>query len=317
MRVLVTGGAGFVGSHVVARLAARGDDVVVLDDLSAGSEAAVDHPRVDLVVGDVTDRGLVARLAARVDRIVHLASIVGVERVTAHPEHTERVIGLGTRNCVDAAVDCAIPAIVVTSSEVYGFAPPAPVPETFEASDDDAFDPRWSYVRAKRFADRIARAAAARGARVLAVRPFNIVGERQREDGGAVLPRFVARALADLPLEVDGDGKQSRAFLDVRDAAAALVHLLDRERFPFDAVNLGGVDEWTMNDLAHEVVRVLGSRSEIVRVVPSRERRSAEIRRRLPCLARLEQLGVAPTHVDIAAIVRRVATALEATAAHA
>ncbi|MBK6940978.1 MAG: NAD-dependent epimerase/dehydratase family protein [Planctomycetes bacterium] len=315
MRVLVTGGAGFLGSHLVARLVARGDEVVVLDDLSTGDPDALDRTRVDLVVADVTDARRVDSCVAAVDRVVHLASVVGVERVAAEPERTEFVIERGAHAVIAAAARHAVPSIVVTSSEVYGFRAPAPVSETFEPVDVDAVAARWSYVRAKRVADRLARAAHAVGTPILTVRPFNIVGERQREDGGAVLPRFVARALRGEPLEVHGDGLQSRAFLDVRDAASALATLLERDRFACDAVNLGGRDEWTMLELAHEVVRVLAVDVPVVCVKPGAERGMAEIRRRLPDLTRLESLGIEPAPIDVAAVVARVAASLEATAA--
>lgn len=315
MRVLVTGGAGFLGAHLVARLVARGDEVVVLDDLSTGDPDALDRTRVDLVVADVTDARRVDACVAAVDRVVHLASVVGVERVAAAPERTEYVIEHGARAVIASATRHRVPSIVVTSSEVYGFRAPAPVAEAFEPADVDAATARWSYVRAKRVADRLARAAFAAGAPVLTVRPFNIVGERQREDGGAVLPRFVARALRGEALEVHGDGRQSRALLDVRDAAAALATLLERERFAWDAVNLGGRDEWTMLALAHEVVRVLAVDVPVVCVVPGVERGLAEIRRRLPDLTRLATLGIECAPIDVAAVVTRVAASLEATAA--
>lgn len=315
MRVLVTGGAGFLGSHLVARLVARGDDVVVLDDLSTGDPDALDRTRVDLVVADVTDAHRVDACVAGVDRVVHLASVVGVERVTAEPERTEYVIERGARAVIAAATRRRVPSIVVTSSEIYGFRAPAPVNESFEPADADAVAARWSYVRAKRVADRLARAAYADGAPILTVRPFNIVGERQREDGGAVLPRFVARALRGEALEVHGDGLQSRAFLDVRDAASALATLLERERFACDAVNLGGRDEWTMLALAHEVVRVLAVDVPVVCVAPGARRGLAEIRRRLPDLTRLAALGIEPAPIDVAAVVARVAASHEAAAA--
>lgn len=315
MRVLVTGGAGFLGSHLVARLAARGDDVVVLDDLSTGDADAIDRRRVDLVVADVTDAKRVDALVATADRVVHLASVVGVERVAAEPERTEHVIEHGARAVLESATRHRVPTIVVTSSEVYGFEAPAPVRETFEPADADAFAARWSYVRAKRVADRLARDAYAAGSPILTVRPFNIVGERQREDGGAVLPRFVARALRGEALEVHGDGAQSRALLDVRDAALALETMIDAEHFAFDAVNLGGRDEWTMLALAHEVVRVLDADVPVICVAPGAERRAAEIRRRLPDLTRLAALGIEPATIDVAAVVARVATSLEAATA--
>ncbi|MFG0315760.1 MAG: NAD-dependent epimerase/dehydratase family protein, partial [Planctomycetota bacterium JB042] len=172
----------------------------------------------------------------------------------------------------------------------YGFAPRTPVAEEDVPRRIVGASPRLSYPRAKLALDRAARAAAAAGARVLVVRPFNLVGARQDGDGGAVLPRFCARARAGLPLEVHGSGAQRRVFLDVRDAARMLADLALREAWPVDAVNLGGTEEWSVAALARRVVDRLGAPVTVRHVAPPPTRGGVEVERRVPDLSRLRAL---------------------------
>jgi len=287
--MLLTGGAGFVGSHLVGELTRRGHDVLVLDDLSTGrmENLAGSVGRVKVQVGSVLDAPLVDRLAATCDRVFHLASTVGVERVARRPEETRRVIEEGTRIVLDASVAREIPALVVSSSEVYGFQPPIPVRESDVLPGIVGDAPRLSYVHAKIAADRYARELFGAGYPVLAIRPFNVIGPRQQAEGGAVLPRFVAQALADEPLLVHGDGLQKRTFLDVRDLAAVLAELATLQSFPMSAVNVGGTAECSIRELAERVVEVIGSRSAVTHVDPPALRGGVEVRRRVPDLQRI------------------------------
>ncbi len=314
MHFLLTGGAGFVGSHLADRLLALGARITVLDDLSTGSRANLDLTRVLLREGSVLDVVAVRALVATADRVIHLASEVGVDRVAGDPERARTVIEDGTRVVLDACAARGVPLVALSSSEVYGFAPPTPVREDDLPDSIDGAAPRLAYARAKLAADRACRAARSRGAPVLVVRPFNVVGARQSKDGGAVLPRFVESALAGLDLEVHGDGAQRRTFVDARDVAAWLARLAEFERWPFDAVNLGGVEEWSIKDLAELVRARLASRSRVVAVPPPLPRGNVEVLRRVPDLARLESLlgpfaPVAPRH--------RVVDAIDALAAEA
>lgn len=316
MRVLVTGGAGFLGSHLVERLVSGGAEVVVLDDLSTGSIenlAAVRHA-LDLEIGCATDVELVLALSRGCDRIVHLASTVGVERVAAEPERTREVIARGADAVLRAQAAGGIPAIVVSSSEVYGFAPPAPVSESDLPDSIEGGAPRLAYARAKLAADRAALARAAAGGAVLVVRPFNLVGPRQTEDGGAVLPRFVQAALRGEDLVVHGDGSQRRSFLDVRDAADRLSALVLLGERATGALNLGGSIERSMLALAHEVVAVLDSRSR-VRCAPwPLARGGVEIARRVPDLTRMSALVGAVERHALADSIHALAASLRAPA---
>ena len=295
VRILVTGGAGFLGSHLVDRLVGDGHRVDVLDDLSTGrlENLSAAWGRLSFHRGSVLDGRLVDALVGAVDRVVHLASPVGVERVAAAPTETERAITGGGRFVLDAAERHGVPAVVGTSSEVYGFEPPTPVREDHFPDRIGGDAARLSYARAKHSLDVDARGRAAAGSSVLVVRPFNLVGPRQENTGGAVLPRFVARARAGLPLEVHGDGAQRRVFLDARDAARTIAQLIRWPTWPVDAVNLGGREEWSMWDLAHRVVQQLGAPVTVRRVPLPASRGGVEVQRRVPDLCRLEQIVAA------------------------
>ena len=298
MRILVTGGAGFIGSHLAETLVSRGDDVVVLDDFSTGSieNLAACASRVRIETASVTDRRVVERLMrSGFDRVAHLAATVGVERVATHPDLTRDVIVEGTRRVLSAAHALRIPTLSVSSSEVYGFEPSIPVREedVLESVDGDA--PRLSYVHAKLAADRFGRDLHRDGSRVLTIRPFNVIGPRQSGDGGAVLPRFVEQALRGDALLVHGDGRQRRTFLDVRDLSRWLADLLSMGRWPDAAINIGGTVECSIEELARRVVSRVGARSSVRHVEPPALRGGVEILRRVPDLTRLRRL------IDVAA----------------
>jgi len=289
VRVLLTGGAGFIGSHLADRLVASGHEVHVLDDLSTGSLARLEQcaDRISFERGSVLESDRVARLVERADRVVHLAATVGVDRVARDPEGTRRVIAGGSKIVLERACALRLPVLLISSSEVYGFAPPLPIRETDVLDRIDGCASRLSYARAKLEADQAARERFADGLPVLSVRPFNVVGPRQTGDGGAVLPRFVEQALAGRPLAVHGDGRQRRTFLDVRDLSRVLAELVRSESFPVGAVNLGGTEEHSIFGLAEQVVSLLGSASDIQRVEPPAARGGVEVKRRVPDLGRL------------------------------
>ncbi len=290
MHVLLTGGAGFIGSHLAERFELDGARVSVLDDLSTGARENLDLREVVLHEGSVLDRALVDLLVSSVDRVVHLASEVGVDRVASDPLRAREVIESGTQVVLESCAAAGVPLVALSSSEVYGFSPPVPVREDDLPASIDGSAPRLAYARAKLAADGACRAAARRGQAVLVVRPFNVVGPRQQKDGGAVLPRFVAAAHQGADIEVHGDGDQRRTFVDARDVAVWLARLAQFDRWPVDAVNLGGVEEWTIRDLALLVRARLSSASRVVAVPPPAPRGGVEVRRRVPDLARVERL---------------------------
>lgn len=268
MRTLVTGGAGFIGSHLCEELVARGGEVIVLDDLSTGRrenlEAAMARGHVEFVEGDVLDADLVASLVARVDRVVHLAAVVGVALVIERPLHTLNVNLLGTHHVLEACACLGKPVLIASTSEVYGHQ----VAHSFNEETPSLLGPvsqmRWVYAVSKLADEYLARAyAAERGLQVLCARFFNTTGPRQSGRYGMVVPRFVRAALRGEPLTVFGDGSQVRCFCHVTDAVCAVVELLERPGCFGGSFNIGSQEATTILGLAHKVLEVTGASSPI------------------------------------------------------
>lgn len=276
-RALITGGAGFIGSHLAAELASAGIDVLVIDDLSTGSVANLDAAReaarasghagagrIELLEGPVSRR-LPDVDQASIGSVYHLAAAVGVRLVV---EDTVRTIETNVRE-TSAALDFAgaahVPILVASTSEVYGKSDRLP----FSEEDDVTYGPtscaRWSYALSKAIDESLAIAHhRTHGMRSVIVRFFNTVGPRQTGRYGMVLPRMVESAIAGRPLEVHGDGEQSRTFCDVRDVVAVLPRLLARPSAAGVVFNVGRDERITINQLAQMVIRVTGSASTIV-----------------------------------------------------
>lgn len=297
MRVLVTGGAGFIGSHLVERLLARGDEVVVLDDLSTGRAsnlAAVRlDPRLEFVHGSVLDEALVSRLVQGVEGVFHLAARVGVRLVLEQPSATLEVNVLGTRHVLAAAARRGARVLFASSSEVYGKNERPPFAEDEPLLLGATREPRWSYACSKAMGEWLALARAREDRLpVVIVRFFNVVGARQHGEHGMVLPRFLAAARAREPLEVYGDGLQTRCFLAVEDAVERVLALWDEPRALGQVVNVGSARELAIGELARRVVAAAGGGLPIVHM-PYREAYGMEMsdfRRRVPALERLEGL---------------------------
>ncbi|KAA0213459.1 MAG: NAD-dependent epimerase/dehydratase family protein [Leptolyngbya sp. PLA3] len=270
-RTLVSGGSGFIGSHLVARLLERGDRVTVVDDLSTGRRANLpeEHPRLRFIEATVKDAIHVFGPGERFDEIYHLAAAVGVQLVLEDPirsietnvEQTSAVLRFATR-CGPEAGPARV--LITSSSEVYGKPPSA----EFCEDDDVLYGPttvlRWSYAQTKAIDEYLGLAHHARlGVPVVVVRLFNTVGPRQVGSYGMVLPRFVAAALRGDPLEVYGDGTQSRCFCDVRDVVEVLPRLLEQPRCHGRVFNVGSDEPISIGDLARLVIQTLGSSSEI------------------------------------------------------
>jgi UDP-glucose 4-epimerase len=296
--VLVTGGAGFIGSHMVDRLLARGDAVVVVDDLSTGARANLPatHDRLTFVESDLRNwLQKSASTAGQFDEVYHMAAAVGVELVIADPigsieTNTEQTSAL--LRYVASGLAGSPPVLVASSSEVYGKSERVP----FHEDDDVVYGPttatRWSYACSKALDEYLALAHHRSGRlAVVVTRLFNTVGPRQTGRYGMVLPRFVGAAMAGTPLRVFGDGEQVRCFCDVRDVSRALIDLVGTPPAHGRIYNVGSEEAISVIDLARTVVDVLGSPSDI-ELVPYDKAYGPgfeDLRRRVPHLGRLRQ----------------------------
>jgi UDP-glucose 4-epimerase len=298
MRVLVTGGAGFIGSHLVEALLDEGHTVVVLDDLSTGSRSNIAHllahPRVQFELGSVLDREHCHRAMAGADVVVHLAAAVGVKLVFEQPVDTIERNVRGTEHVLQGALRHGCRVFLASTSEVYG-RQARHAGAVFRESDDVVLGPsmRWSYACSKALDEYLGRAYhQTRGLPVVIGRLFNTVGPRQTGAYGMVIPRFVDWALAGKPIQVYGDGQQVRVFAHVRDTVRAVWRLTNEPRAQGQVVNIGGLEPITMLALAHRIKALTGSASEVV-LVPYEAAYGEgfeDIRVRVPDLGRLASL---------------------------
>ncbi len=292
---LITGGAGFIGSHLAERLLGQGECVVVIDDFSTGSQAnlaaVADNPGLTVIESTVTGCASLGQLVAESDYVFHLAAAVGVDLVVQSPIRTIETNLKATEAILEAVAPGRTPLLLPSSSEVYGKSSR----EGFSETDDLLIGPptlgRWSYACSKLMDEFLALAFhAERQLPVTVARIFNTVGPRQTGRYGMVLPRFVEAAKAGEPLRVFGDGRQSRCFCHVNDTVEALLRLAKCDRAAGGVFNIGSTEETTILNLAKRVIDLTGSRSEI-ELVPYDEAYDAgfeDMKRRKPIIDKLE-----------------------------
>ena len=297
MRALVTGGAGFIGSHLTEALLAAGHDVAILDDLSTGRlenlQAVAGHPRLAVTEGSVTDEDLVRKVVADADVVYHLAAAVGVRLILERPVWTIETNVAGTEAVLRAAAETGCRVLIASTSEVYGKNDRVPLSE----DDDRVLGPttksRWSYACSKAIDEFLALAYhRERGLPAVIVRYFNTVGPRQTGRYGMVVPRFVRQALDGEPITVYGDGAQSRCFTDVEDAVRATVALSMAPSAAGQVFNIGTSHELTMTALAERVRGLTGSASPIVYVPydDAYQPGFEDLRRRVPDITKAERV---------------------------
>jgi len=302
--ILVTGGAGFIGSHLVERLLAEGRAVTVIDDLSTGSldnlRAAASNPHLRIIQAKVSECRELTEIVADSKSIYHLAAAVGVELVVKSPIRTIETNLRETEAILEAAGTRSVPVLLASTSEVYGKSQQS----VFSEGDDLLIGPphlaRWSYACSKLMDEFLAMAhARERRLPVIIARLFNTVGPRQTGRYGMVLPRFIAAARTGAPLRVYGDGRQTRCFCYVDDTVEALMRLMRAPAAVGEVVNVGGEEEVTILELARRVVSLTNSSSPIelvsyeVALAPGFE----DMRRRRPSIEKLERLtGFRPLH---------------------
>jgi UDP-glucose 4-epimerase len=319
MRILVTGGFGFIGSHLCERLVQDGHEVTALDDVSTGREVNLSSLRssknLTIVEGSVLDTDLLQKIVENVDYIFHLAAAVGVFNIMNKPLNSLLVNIRGTENILEIASTKNVPVFLTSSSEVYG----KNVSDSLSEGDDRILGSpltlRWSYSEAKAIDESLAYAYhLERGLETRIVRFFNTVGPRQLGSYGMVVPRFVRAAINDEQVTIYGDGKQTRCFAHVYDVIDAVTAVAFAKSTIGKVINIGNNFEISINDLARKIVEETGSRSEIVYVPYSEAYGNGfeDMERRVPNIDLINQLVGWKPQRDLSTIISDIAKEMKA-----
>jgi len=295
--ILITGGAGFIGSHCCERFLAQGRSVVAIDDLSTGSieniRALRRNPNFQFVRESIFNALVMDRLCSQADMVVHLAAAVGVKLIVENPVHTINTNVRGTEIVLTTANRYGCKVLLASTSEVYGKGIKAPFEEDDDCLIGATSHSRWAYAASKTVDEFLALAYHAQfGLPVVIMRFFNTIGPRQTGQYGMVVPRLVRRALRNEPLEVHGDGEHTRCFVDVEDTLDAIAGLSQAAEAIGQVFNVGSQEEISVNALAQKIIQLTGSRSEIHHIpydqayAPGFE----DMRRRAPSIEKINRL---------------------------
>jgi UDP-glucose 4-epimerase len=315
VRYLITGGAGFIGSHLAERLLQQGEHVVLLDNLSTGSMENIRHLKgsehLEYHLDGIENRQLLAELVDDADVIVHFAAAVGVKLIVESPVRTIETNVNGTQSVLEAACKKRKLVLVASTSEVYGKNTNIPFTEEADLVLGPTTKGRWSYAASKALDEFLALSYwKEKRQPVIVVRFFNTVGPRQTGRYGMVLPNFVKRALANEPIEVYGDGRQSRCFCDVRDTVEALLRLIPLDRAVGEVINIGNTEEVSIEELA-KIVKQRTDSSSPIQFVPydqAYEPGFEDMMRRVPSIAKLESFTGFRPQTSLAEIIDRVSS---------
>ena len=297
MKVLITGGAGFIGSHLADAYLEQGDEVYIIDSLSTGSINNIEHLKgkqgFHYVIDSIMNKSLTAELVDAVDIIFHLAAAVGVQLIVKNPVHTIETNIKGTELILELASNKQKPTIIFSTSEVYGKSSK----DVFSENDDlvlgSTYTARWSYAASKIIDEFLALAYhKEKQLPVIVVRLFNTVGPRQTGQYGMVIPRFISQALSNKPITVYGDGQQTRTFVHIIDVINALMDLIKHNDAWGEIVNIGGESEISITSLAQEVKEGLNSSSEIEYISYSQayDEGFEDMKRRRPDISKIKKL---------------------------
>ncbi|MBN1912913.1 MAG: GDP-mannose 4,6-dehydratase [Candidatus Omnitrophica bacterium] len=304
MNFLITGGAGFIGSHLSESLLALGHKVCILDDFSTGRMENIDHlrnnPDFQLVVGSILNQYLLDKLIERSDFIFHLAAAVGVELIVKKPMESLTTNIKGSEMVLEMAHRYHRKVLITSTSEIYGKNTNGPLKEGDDRILGSPLKSRWSYSTAKAVDEMLAYVYWKEyGLPAIIVRLFNTVGPRQTGAYGMVVPRFVEQALKNKPITIYGNGKQSRCFLHVKDAVSALVKLSKEPKSTGDVFNIGSQEEITIEQLAREIIKITGSKSKLIYIPYEKayEEGFEDMQRRVPDIGKIKKLvGFKPTY---------------------
>jgi len=267
VRVFITGGAGFIGSHLCDALVAEAKEVTILDNLSSGSKKNIAHleGKIKVVQGDIRDQKLVESLVAESDLILHMAAALGVDNILENPIESISTNFYGSEIVLNAATKYDKRIVIASTSEIYGKNSKQPLSETDDRVVGTPQKLRWTYSDAKALEEATAHALfLTKNLKVTTIRLFNTVGPRQIGKYGMVIPRFIKAAITNEPINIFGDGSQSRVFCHVNDATRAILSLTNTRESIGEVFNIGGIGEITILDLAHLVIKTVNSKSEIV-----------------------------------------------------
>lgn len=313
MKALITGGAGFIGSHLGERLINDGNEVVAVDNLSTGSldnlVNLIDHPNFQLVVDDVRNSETMHLLVERCDVVFHLAAAVGVQLIVDEPVHTIETNIHGTEVVAEVANKFRKKLLIASTSEVYGKSEKVPFREDDDTVLGSTRFSRWSYACSKAIDEFLGLAYHQQfGLDVVVVRFFNTVGPRQAGQYGMVIPRFVERALRDEPIHIYGTGKQSRCFGFVGDVVDCVVRLMQKKEAAGQVFNIGSTEEISIEGLADLVIELTGSKSEkkFLSYEEAYGRPFDDMMRRMPCLDRVSAMVGYEPKTDLRSILKLV-----------
>lgn len=317
MRVLITGGAGFIGSHLAEAYLERGDEVYIIDNLSTGSLDNISafrenehfRNRFFVHIDTIFNYDTMLELTGISDIVFHLAAAVGVQYILDNPLESIRINIQGTERVLELCTKFKKKVLIASSSEVYGKHLHAPLIETDNIIYGPSSKFRWSYAASKLMDEFTALAYfRTKDLRVIITRLFNTVGPRQTGTYGMVIPRFVDQALNNKPLTVYGDGKQSRTFTDVKDVVKALMALMENDDAVGEVFNIGGTEEITILELAQKIIRETGSSSpiEMIPYNEAFEKDFEDMQRRVPGIEKIKKVIGFEPETDLDAILKRI-----------
>ena len=304
MKILITGGAGFIGSHLAERLLGEGHQVQIIDNLSTGRleniESFKDHPKFSYTIGTILNRELMDKLISKADRVYHLAAAVGVKYIIENPLLSLKTNIVGTDNVLELANKYKAKVLITSTSEIYGKSEKVPFAEQDDRLLGSTSISRWGYSCSKAIDEFMALAFyREKKLPVVIVRCFNTVGPRQTGQYGMVVPKFIKAALLDQPIVIYGSGKQSRCFADVSDVVGAFIQLMETKSCEGEIFNIGTTESISIENLALKVKEMCGSKSKIeyMKYEDAFEEGFEDMMHRMPALEKIkEYIGYEPQY---------------------